>query len=192
MNYRTLRIIFIDSLKHSDVERLGVCINVEINYTSSGLSDFTNFRTITYLCGMKKLSALALLIVCLSACGSSSGYKGIAVEYLKKKVANPATIDTVKFFKPDSIYTSFYDTNEYGSLKFSIDSLVRLNDAKGAAKLSVVLKDRLKTYPKTIVGWGVRLIYKAKDKKGTVKTDTCRFTFDPNRTTVKYVNGVEL
>ncbi len=140
---------------------------------------------------MKKILVLTILAALLNSC-TKSNYKQTALEYLKTKVVNPASVDTLKFFKPDSIFTTFYDTNEYWKLKHAQDSLVDENNMKEAAKVSSVLEAKLKAYHKPIVGWDVRLVYRAKDKKGMIKTDTCRFTFNSNLYTVKEVYGVDL
>ena len=131
------------------------------------------------------------MIICLSGCGKMS-YKIEAVKYLKTKVANPASVDTIKFLKPDSICTSFYDTKDYYYLRFERDSLLDEKNTAEAAKVSALLAKKLKAFHKVVEAWDVQLIYKAKNKKGVLKTDTCRFTFDATLYTVKDVNGVDL
>jgi hypothetical protein len=138
-----------------------------------------------------KRTLVVIMVLCLGGC-TGQNYKDAAIEYLKSKADNPGSISIVKFFKPDSIYTSFYDTKVYYNLKFKSDSLLQENNAKEAAKLTAILEREIKSYPKKIVGWDVRLIYKAKDKKGLVKTDTCRFTFSSDLSKIKSVNGIAL
>jgi hypothetical protein len=140
---------------------------------------------------MKRIFAVIIPVLCLVGC-SKPNYKLAAIEYLKTKVANPGSVDTIKFLKPDTIYTSFYATKGYFHLQYLRDSLIAQNNMKEAAKLSAALDNQIKTSRKTIAGWDVRLIYKAKNKAGIMKTDTCRFTFNSNLNTVKAVNGVAL
>ena len=139
---------------------------------------------------MKK-NLVIVMALCLFGC-SGQNYKEAAIEYLKSKIDNPASLDTIKFFKPDSIYTSFYDTKVYYNLKYKIDSLQTENNTQEAASLTTFLASEIKNYPNKIVGWDVKLIYKTKDKKGVTKTDTCRFTFNPNLNRVKNFNGIAL
>jgi hypothetical protein len=138
-----------------------------------------------------KRNLVIIIALCLFGC-SGRNYKAAAIEYLKSKIDNPASLDTVKFFKPDSIYTSFYDTKVYYNLKYKIDSLQAENNTKEAASLTADLANEIKTYRNKIVGWDVKLIYRAKDKKGITRTDTCRFTFNPNLNRVKNINGIAL
>jgi len=65
-------------------------------------------------------------------------------------------------------------------------------DSANIKDVEAAVKAKEKTYKNLLVGWDVRLIYKAKDKKGTLKTDTCRFTFDSTLKIVKDLNGVDL
>ncbi len=138
-----------------------------------------------------KRNLVIIIVLCLFGC-SGPNYKAAAIDYLKGKIDNPASLDTVKFFKPDSIYTSFYDTKVYYNLKYKIDSLQSENNTKEAAELSSFLANEIKTYHNKVVGWDVKLIYRAKDKKGITRTDTCRFTFNPNLNRVKNINGIAL
>ena len=131
------------------------------------------------------------MAICLYGC-TGKNYKHAAIEYLKAKTVNPASIDTIKFFKPDSIYTTIYDTRVYYNLKSKIDSLLEENNTKEAARLTSILENEIKTYHKKIVGWDVKLIYKAKDKKGVIRTDTCRFTFNSDLNKIKNVNGITI
>jgi cytochrome c-type biogenesis protein CcmH/NrfG len=140
---------------------------------------------------MKRTFVLIIPVLCLFGC-SKPNYKRVAIEYLKTKVVNPASVDTIKFLKPDTIYTSYYATKQYFHLAFQRDSLIAENNMKEAARLSAVLDNKIKTSPKNIAGWDVKLIYKAKNKAGIIKTDTCRFTFNSNLNTVKAINGVGL
>ncbi len=132
-----------------------------------------------------------MMAVCLFGC-SGQNYKQAAIAYLTAKADNPGSIVAVKFFKPDSIYTTVYDTRLYYNLRFKIDSLQNENNTKEAARLTSVLANKIKTYPNKIVGWDVKLIYKVKDKKGIIKTDTCRFTFNSDFRKIKNVNGIAL
>jgi hypothetical protein len=138
-----------------------------------------------------KRTLIIIMAVCLFGC-SGRNYKQAAIEYLKAKAANPGSIDTIKFFKPDSIYTTIYDTRLYYNLRFKIDSLSDENNTKEAARLTSILENEIKTYHKKIVGWDVKLIYKAKDKKGVIRTDTCRFTFNSDLNKIKNVNGITI
>jgi hypothetical protein len=138
-----------------------------------------------------KRNLVIIIVLCLFGC-SGPNYKAAAIEYLKSKIDNPGSLDTIKFFKPDSIYTSFYDTKVYYNLKYKIDSLQTENNTQEAARLTTVLANKIKTYPNKIVGWDVKLIYKAKDKRGVTRTDTCRFTFNSNLNRVKNINGIAL
>ena len=139
---------------------------------------------------MKRMTVI-IITLCLYGCAGQN-YKDAAVEYLKSKAANPGSVNIVKFFKPDSIYTTFYDTRLYYNLKFKCDSLQAENNTKEAAKFTTVLENKIKTYPKKIVGWDIRVIYKAKDKKGIPKTDTGRFIFSSDLNKIKSFNGVAL
>ncbi len=123
---------------------------------------------------------------------TNGNYKLRAVNYLKTKLANPTSIDTIKFIKPDSIYTTFYDTPDYKALRRGINRFLVSGDSAEVAKLNLVIAERMKTYKKVLVGWDVRLIYKAKDKNGALKKDTCRFTFDSKLASVIDLNGVSL
>ena len=140
---------------------------------------------------MKRMYALIIPLVCLFGC-SKPNYRVAAIEYLKTKLVNPLSLDTIKFIKPDSIYTTFYDTKEFYHLRYLRDSLLTDSNLKEAAKISAALQYSIKTYRKKIVGWDVLLIYKAKNKAGIVKTDTCRFTFNSNLNTVKDLYGLNM
>ena len=84
------------------------------------------------------------MAVCLYGC-TGQNYKQAAIEYLKAKAANPGSIDTIKFFKPDSIYTTIYDTRIYYNLRFKIDSLQNENNTKEAARLTSILENEIKS-----------------------------------------------
>lgn len=105
---------------------------------------------------------------------------------------NPASVDTIKFLKPDSIYTTFHDNPEYRSLMVDLNNFYIKGDSAKIRETKAVVKEKERRYKNVLVGWDVRLIYKAKDKKGTLKTDTCRFTFDSTLKIVKDLNGVDL
>lgn len=65
-------------------------------------------------------------------------------------------------------------------------------DSANIKKVEAAVKEKDRTYKNVLVAWDVSLIYKAKDKKGTLKTDTCRFTFDSTLKIIKDLNGVNL
>ncbi|WP_428331000.1 hypothetical protein [Mucilaginibacter sp.] len=140
---------------------------------------------------MKRKLLACVLVLCCFGC-SRTKYKPAAVEYLKTQLAKGAFIDTVKFLKPDTIFTSFYDSREYVDLKYSRDSLISENKPAEAAKVSAVLDSKIKTFSKKVIGYDVSLIYKGKNKQGAIKTDTCRFTFGADFKVVKDVNGIDL
>jgi hypothetical protein len=140
---------------------------------------------------MKRTLVIVIMAVCLSGCWGPN-YKNASIEYLKSKIADPASFDTIKFFKPDSIYLSFYDTRAYMNMADAIDSLRDENDTVAAARLTLLLNKKINAYHKIITGWDVRLVYKSKDKKGKMKRDTCRLLFNTNLNKVKNFNGVSL
>lgn len=65
-------------------------------------------------------------------------------------------------------------------------------DSANIKEVNAAVKEKEKTYKNIVTGWDVRLIYKAKNKKGVLKTDTCRFLFDSRLMVVKDLNGVDL
>jgi len=140
---------------------------------------------------MKSISFLLLAALCLVGC-SHGNYKQIAIEYLKTKLPDPASLDTVKFLKPDSLYTTFHDTEEYRALATAYNNFSLDGDSvqKKATKAAIEQKER--TYKRKLTGWDVSLIYKAKNKKGVLKLDTCRFLFESRLVTVKDLKGVSL
>ncbi|HVW94910.1 MAG TPA: hypothetical protein VHA56_02995 [Mucilaginibacter sp.] len=140
---------------------------------------------------MKRTLLILSAFLFLSGC-SGGDYKKKALEYLKGNVPDPASVDSVKFIKPDSIYTTFHDTEEYRSLIKSYNNFVIDGDSVNAAKILKTVEEKEKTFKKRIVGWDVRLIYKAKTKSKVLKTDTCRFTFNANLSKVLALNGVNL
>ena len=141
---------------------------------------------------MKRMLFIIPIITCFFGCSSNVSYKQKAVEYLKTKVPNPASVDTIKFLKPDSIYTTFHDTPEYKSLMLALNNFYIKGDSVNIKDVKAAVKEKERTYKNILIAWDVRLIYKAKDKKGTLKTDTCRFTFDIPLRIVKDLNGVDL
>lgn len=141
---------------------------------------------------MKRLIPVISVVLFFFGCSSDVNYKQKAVEYLKTKVPNPASVDTIKFLKPDSIYTTFHDNPEYRSLMVALNNFYIKGDSAKVRETKAAVKEKERTYKNVLVGWDVRLIYKAKDKKGTLKTDTCRFTFDSTLKIVKDLNGVDL
>jgi uncharacterized lipoprotein YehR (DUF1307 family) len=141
---------------------------------------------------MKKIIVALLIFLCFTGCSTNANYKQSAVEYLKTKVVNPASVDTIKFLKPDSIYSTFHDTQEYRALLNGYNSFIIKGDSAGVAEVKATVKEKEKSYKNVLTGWDVKLIYKAKDKKGVVKTDTCRFTFDNTLKIVKNLNGLDL
>jgi hypothetical protein len=141
---------------------------------------------------MKRILFIIPIITCFFGCSSDVNYKQKAVEYLKTKVPNPLSVDTIKFLKPDSIYTVFHDTKEYRTLMIALNDFYIKGDSANIKDVEAAVKEKERTYKNVLVGWDVSLIYKAKDKKGTLKTDTCRFTFDSTLKIVKDLNGVDL
>lgn len=140
---------------------------------------------------MKRVSALLVISLCLFGC-SKPNYRQRAIEYLKTKVANPSFVDTIKFAKPDSIFTTFYDTPEYISMRRDVNHFNDVDNKKEADEVAAAIIKKAKTLPHKLVGWDVRLVYKSKDKKGAVKTDTCRFIFDATLKVVKGVTGRDI
>ena len=141
---------------------------------------------------MKRLIPVILIALFFFGCSSNVNYKQKAIEYLKTKVPNPLSIDTIKFQKPDSIYTTFHDTKEYRTLMVALNNFYIKGDSANIKETKAAVKEKERTYKNVLVAWDVRLIYKAKDKKGTLKTDTCRFTFDSTLKIIKDLNGVDL
>ncbi|ASU34216.1 hypothetical protein [Mucilaginibacter xinganensis] len=140
---------------------------------------------------MKRLIPALLIGLFCFGCASNANYKQIAVEYLKTKVSNAASVDTIQFFKPDSIYTTFHDTKEYRTLMLGLNNFYINADSANIKETEATIRQKEKTFKNVVVGWDVRLIYKAKDKKGMVKTDTCRFMFDSTLKIVKDLNGMD-
>lgn len=140
---------------------------------------------------MKKISVLLLAVVCLAGC-SRGKYKEAAIEYLKTKLPDPASLDTVKFLKPDSLYTTFHNTDEYRALMKGLNTFEINGDSVQAAQTKAAIAQKDKTYKRKLTGWDVSLIYKAKNKSGALQLDTCRFMFESTLTTVKDLNGVSL
>lgn len=132
-----------------------------------------------------------MAVVCLAGC-SHGKYKQAATEYLKTKLPDPASLDTVKFLKPDSLYTTFHDTEEYRALMKGLNTFEINGDSVQATQTKAAIVQKDKTYKRKITGWDVSLIYKAKNSKGALQLDTCRFTFESTLTTVKDLNGVNL
>jgi hypothetical protein len=141
---------------------------------------------------MKRLVPFILITAFFFGCSSDVNYKQKAVEYLKTKVPNPLSVDTIKFLKPDSVYTTFHDTQEYRTLMVALNDFYIKGDSANIKKVEATVKEKDRTYKNVLVAWDVSLIYKAKDKKGTLKTDTCRFTFDSTLKIIKDLNGVNL
>jgi len=141
---------------------------------------------------MKRLIPVILITAFFFGCSSDINYKQKAVEYLKTKVPNPLSVDTIKFLKPDSIYTTFHDTKEYRTLMLALNNFYITGDSANIKSIEAAVKQKERTYKNIVVAWDVSLIYKAKDKKGTLKTDTCRFTFDSTLKIIKDLNGVDL
>ncbi|MDO3640985.1 hypothetical protein [Mucilaginibacter sp. L3T2-6] len=140
---------------------------------------------------MKKLSVLLLVVVCLAGC-SHGKYKQAAIEYLKARLPDPASLDTVKFLKPDSLYTTFHDTDDYRALMKGLNTFEINGDSVQAAQTRAAIAQKEKSYKHKVTGWDVLLIYKAKNNKGQLQLDTCRFTFESTLTIVKDLNGVNL
>lgn len=141
---------------------------------------------------MKRLIPVILITAFFFGCSSNISYKQKAIEYLKTKVPNPLSVDTIKFLKPDSVYTTFHDTKEYRTLMLALNNFYITGDSANIKSIEAAVKQKERTYKNIVVAWDVSLIYKAKDKKGTLKTDTCRFTFDSTLKIIKDLNGVDL
>jgi len=141
---------------------------------------------------MKNVFFIVLIAAGFSSCSSPVNYKVSSVAYLKKQYPGITAVDTIKFLKPDSIYSTFHDTPMYRELLRAVNRFTVDNDSVKVNNLTAVIKEKEKTYKNVVTGWDVRLIYKAKNKKGEFKLDTCRFTFDPALVIVKDLNGVDL
>ena len=139
---------------------------------------------------MKKILVAAIVILFAAGC-SHPNYKKNAIEFLKTKLA-VTSVDTIKFFKPDSIYTNFRDAPEYRVLVKALNHAQASGDSALYEKLTATINNQFKTYKKKLVGWDVSLIYKAKNKKGVLQIDTCRLTFDSRLAKVIDMNGVDL
>ena len=132
-----------------------------------------------------------MVVVALAGC-STGNYKQSAVEYLKTKLPDPASLDTVKFLKPDSLYKAFHDTEEFRALIKAYNTFTIDGDSVKAAQIKAAIGQKEKTFKHKLTGWDVSLIYKAKNKNGALQLDTCRFMFESTLTTVKDLNGVSL
>lgn len=141
---------------------------------------------------MKRILFGFVALAFLFSCSSPVNYKQSSVAYLKKQYPSLTFVDTVKFLKPDSIYTTFHDTPLYRVLMQGVNRFTIANDTAKVKELYAVIKEKEKAYKNVVTGWDVRLIYKAKNKNGDVRTDTCRFTFDSTLSAVKDLNGVDL
>lgn len=140
---------------------------------------------------MKRTLLFLLALLFLFGC-SRPNYKVAALEYLKTKIPNPASVDTIRFLKPDSIYTTFHDTQEYRALLKALNTFSVNEDSVKIADIKATIRQKEMTYKNKVTGWDVRLIYKAKNKKGIVVLDTCRFTFESTLSAVRDLNGVNL
>ncbi|MDP9077582.1 MAG: hypothetical protein M3O71_09190 [Bacteroidota bacterium] len=141
---------------------------------------------------MKRILFGFVAATVLFSCSSPGNYKQSSVAYLKKQYPGLASVDTIKFLKPDSIYSTFHDTQLYRELLRGVNRFANANDTVKVKELYAVIREKEKSYKNVVTGWDVRLIYKAKNKKGVLKTDTCRFTFDSTLKMVKDLNGVDL
>ncbi|MCR8556107.1 hypothetical protein KXD93_00550 [Mucilaginibacter sp. BJC16-A38] len=141
---------------------------------------------------MKRILFGFVAAMFLFSCSSPVNYKQSSVAYLKKQYPGLTSVDTIKFLKPDSIYSTFHDTPMYRALLRGVNHFANANDTVKVKELYAVIKEKEKAYKNVVTGWDVRLIYKAKNKKGVLKTDTCRFTFDSTLKIVKDLNGVDL
>ena len=140
---------------------------------------------------MKRAIPFIIIASCFFGC-SHPNYKLNAIEYLKKNVPNPTSVDTIRFLKPDSIYSTFHDNPEYRTLMVALNNFYINADSAKIKETWALIKEKEKSYKNKLTGWDVRLIYKAKDKKGVMKTDTCRFLFESTLTGVRDVNGVDI
>ena len=84
---------------------------------------------------MKRLIPVVLIALFFFGCSSNVNYKQKAVEYLKTKVPNPLSVDTIKFLKPDSIYTTFHDTKEYRTLMVALNNFYIQADSVNIKKV---------------------------------------------------------
>jgi predicted nucleotide-binding protein (sugar kinase/HSP70/actin superfamily) len=141
---------------------------------------------------MKRLILILVITICFFSCSSPVNYKQSSVAFLKKQYPELTSVDTIKFLKPDSIYTTFHDTKEYRTLMLALNNFYINADSANIKKVNAAVKEKERTYKNIVTGWDVRLIYKAKNKKGVLKTDTCRFLFDSRLMVVKDLNGVDL
>ena len=151
----------------------------------------TRFHLYSIFDLMKRIIPFLLISACFFGC-SHPNYKLNAIEYLKKNVPNPASVDTIRFLKPDSIYATFHDEPEYRTLMVALNNFYIQGDSAQIKQVKATIADREKHFKHKVTGWDVSLIYKAKDKKGVMKTDTCRFLFESTLTAVRDVNGVDI
>lgn len=140
---------------------------------------------------MKRVIPFVIIISCFFGC-SHPNYKLNAIEYLKKNLPDPKSVDTIKFLKPDSVYTTFHDEPEYRTLMVALNNFYINGDSAQIKKVRGTIAEREKRFKHKVTGWDVGLIYKAKDKKGVMKTDTCRFLFESTLTGVRNLNGVDI
>lgn len=99
-------------------------------------------------------------------------------------------MDTIKFLKPDSVFSGFHDTKEYQALMKAESNFEAQGDSVQLKETQIAIAEKEKSFKKRLVWLDVSMIYKAKDKKGVTKTDTCRFTFDSTLSIIKDLNGV--
>jgi len=138
---------------------------------------------------MKRLIPFTAVVLLFSAC-SRPPYRVNAVEYWKTHVKNAVFVDTVKFLKPDSVFSGFHDTQEYQALMKAEGNFEAQGDSVQLKETRAAIAKKEKSFKNKLVWLDVSMIYKAKDKKGVIKTDTCRFTFDSTLSTIKDLNGV--
>jgi len=140
---------------------------------------------------MKLFIPFIVVVLLFSAC-SHPNYKASAVEYWKKQEKDAIFVDTIKFLKPDSVFSGYRDRPEYQALMKAYANYEALGDSVKMKETQATANQREKNYKNKLVWLDVRMIYKAKNKKGVLKTDTCRFTFDSTLSVIKDLNGVNL
>jgi len=167
---------------------------------------------------MKRLlliAALIVLFIIYAYWGTKPDYKKLAIEYLKTQIHNPESIETIKWGNLDTSYaTSYSEIYKLNRLQSDTFKLKRdyflykskqisdKDSSKRYLKLSKffntedsILTSVMKKNPKTSSHysvWAIYLTYKAKDKHGVVRLDTCKFTFNKELTEVNFAEGIDL
>jgi len=168
---------------------------------------------------MRRFNCLLFFVVSIISVSCHRDYRQSITDYLKAKVINPQSLKILEFKEPDSIKTSFFDTEEYKSIKSTIDSLtiasknhgdlaisyvgsskeaVKLNefladeDYKKAERLYAVIKNRTENFKSELNGYHIIVIYQANNADGNLSTDTCSFDFDKKYSKITGANGIDL